>query len=410
MKIAVITTFFPSLSETFVLNQITGLLELGHDVRVFAWQDPAESAIHADVAKYDLLGRTRYIPEAPRNKSLCLIKALWLIVANFHKRPGPLLRFVMMFVRRRKGLSLNHLHFLLNFIEEDFDVIHCHYGPNGLIGVFLKDAGIAARVCTVFHGFDISCYPLARGRDVYSDLFKKGDLFMPVSEHWRKELLDMGCPPEKTIVHRMGIALNTFEYRRHRIPSDGPARLLTVGRLVQKKGHRYAIEAVASLAVGGRDIEYTIAGDGPLRGDLEQLVETHSLRDRVRFLGAVDQEQVRRLYQESDVFVLPSVRADDGDMEGVPVVLMEAMASGVPVVSTRHTGIEELVTDGVSGLLSPEKDVAALAEKLRYLLDHPHAAEALARAARHRVEGEFNIDNLNKRLETIYRNLMRSMS
>jgi len=402
MKIAVIITSFPSLSETFVLSQITGLLDLGHDVRIFAWRDPAEHVVHADVAQYDLQSRTRYIPKTPRSKILCLLKAAGLIIANFHKTPGPLMRFVGMFFRRRKGLSLAHLYFLLNLTEEnDFDIIHCHYGPNGLMGMFLKDAGVRGRVCTVFHGFDLSRYPLAKGPDVYEPLFRKGDLFLPVSEYWKKKLLEMGCPPEKTLVHRMGIALDAFEFRQHHIPPEGPVRLLTVGRLVQKKGHRYAIEAMARLVAQGRDVRYTIAGAGPLRTELEQLADRHNLSERITFTGAVNQDQVRRLYQEADIFVLPSITADDGDTEGVPVVLMEAMACGIPVVSTQYAGIMELVIDGVSGLLAPEKDIAALTEKLLHLLDHPQVAQGLAMAARQRVDREFDVDELNERLQTI---------
>jgi colanic acid/amylovoran biosynthesis glycosyltransferase len=335
------------------------------------------------------------------------MKALWLIISNFHKGPVELLKFIKMFILRRKGLSLNRLYLLLELIEGDFDIVQCHYGPVGIDGIFLKDAGIKAKICTAFHGFDMSRYPLTHGRNVYDGLFQKGDIFLPISEYWKKELIGLGCPPEKTVVHRMGIELDKFDYRPHDIRMDGPVRLLTVGRLVQKKGHCYAIGAVADLIAAGRDIEYTIAGDGPLRHDLEQLVDKYSLQDRVKFPGAVDQEQVRELYRESDVFILPSITADDGDMEGVPVVLMEAMACGLPVVSTRHSGIDELITDGMSGLLATEKDVSAIAEKLLYLLDNAQSSHDLAQAARQCVEREFSIDILNKRLEKIYHTLVK---
>ena len=398
MRIAFITNTFPTLSATFIINQITGLLDLGHDVRILAYSDPQEPRVHPDIEKYNLLGRTRYIPQMPKHKALCLMKALWLVISNFHKGPVELLKFIKMFILRRKGLSLTRLYLLLEFIEGDFDIVQCHYGPVGIDGIFLKDAGIKAKICTAFHGFDMSRYPLTHGRDVYDDLFKKGDLFMPISEYWKKELVAMGCPPEKTVVHRMGIEPDKFEYRPHDIRMDGPVRLLTVGRLVQKKGHRYAIEAVANLVAAGRDLEYTIAGDGPLRADLEQLVNKHNLRDRVKFLGAVDQEQVRRLYRKSDVFILPSITADDGDMEGVPVVLMEAMACGLPVVSTRHSGIDELVADNESGFLVDQGDTAGLVGKLNEIIDRTEVCTKIAKCARRRIEAEFDVGNLNQLL------------
>lgn len=398
MKIAFIINQFPSLSATFIINQITGLLDLGHDVRIIANCDPAETKVHPDVEKYELRSRTHYITPAPQSKALCLAKAMGLVVTNFHKAPVELLKFVRMFILRKKGLSLSRLRLLLEFIGADFDIIQCHFGPVGLEGIFLKDAGIKAKICTAFHGFDMSRYPLTHGRNVYNDLFEKGDIFLPISEYWKKELVDMGCPPEKTVVHRMGIEPDKFEYRPHDIRMDGPVRLLTVGRLVQKKGHCYAIEAVADLVAAGRDIEYTIAGDGPLRLDLEQLADKHSLRDRVKFLGAVDQEQVRRLYRESDVFILPSITADDGDMEGVPVVLMEAMACGLPVVSTRHSGIDELVADNECGFLVDQGDTAGLVGRLSEIVDRPEVCTNIAKCARQRIEAEFDVGNLNQLL------------
>ena len=399
MKIAFILNQFPVLSETFILNQMTGLLDLGHDVRIFAHTDPQEPKVHPDVAKYDLLGRTVYIRRGAGSKRLCLLKALCVVLGNLANSPREMCRFTKMFIGRRKGLSLERLYLLLAFIDANVDIVQCHYGPVGAEGVFLKDAGIRAKICTVFHGFDVSGYPLTHGGDVYDELFAKGDLFMPISEYWKKVLGDLGCPVEKTVVHRMGIELDKFEYADHGIRSDGPVRLLTVGRLVQKKGHRYAIEAVADLVDAGRDIEYTIAGDGPLRAELEGLAESGGLGDRMRFLGAVDADQVRGLYRESDIFVLPSVIAADGDMEGIPVVLMEAMACGLPVVSTRHSGIGELVVDGESGLLAKEKDVDGLAAKVRQLIDKPEMYIRMARCAVECVRAGFDVEKLNGELE-----------
>lgn len=400
MRIAVITTSFPSLSETFILDQVTGLLDLGYDVRILAWRDPGDSVLHPGVAQYELSSRTRYIPRVPQGKFVRLMKAAQLIIANLHRSPGPLLRFVGMFLRRKRGLSLAHLYFLLYLTEADFDVILCQYGPNGLIGAFLKQVGAKSKVCTVFHGFDVSRYPLTHGRDVYDELFNAGDLFMPVSEYWKSELTGMGCPPERTIVHRMGIDLKKFTYcPRSRRPGV-PVRLLTVGRLVEKKGHRYAIEAVARLIAAGYDVEYAVAGDGPLKEDLQRLAEERQIQSRVRFLGAVDQHRALELYREADIFVLPSVRAEDGDMEGVPVVLMEAMASGVPVVSTRHSGIPELVIDGESGLLADERDADGLSQRLSGLVNDPANCIEISLRARQRIEDEFNLNRLNCELAT----------
>ena len=123
-------------------------------------------------------------------------------------------------------------------MENNFDVIHCHYGLNGVVGAFLKEAGIPGKVCTSFHGFDVSRYLLKNGPDVYRPLFSKGDLFMPVSEYWRDRLIELHCPADKIVVHHMGIDPRKFPFVERRLEAGEPLRLLTVGRLVEKKGAR----------------------------------------------------------------------------------------------------------------------------------------------------------------------------
>ena len=405
MKIAFIANQFPVLSATFILNQITGLIDLGHDVRIIAYTDPQEPRVHPDIEKYNLLARTRYIPPTPKHKALCLMKALWLVISNFHKGPVELLKFIRMFILRRKGLSLSRLYLLLEFIEGDFGIVQCHYGPVGIDGVFLKDAGVKAKICTAFHGFDMSRYPLTHGRDVYDDLFKKGDLFMPISEYWKKELIDMGCPPEKTVVHRMGIDLDRFEYCEKDLDPAQPVGILTIGRLVEKKGHEFAIKAVAKLIHSGHNIEYVIAGDGPLRESLEALAAHFGISDRVVFMGPVERDEVVGLYERAHLFLLPSVTAADGDKEGIPVVLMEALAVGLPALATDHSGIREIIIDGKTGFLAPERNSDVLAERLQHLLNHPQQWPAMGRVGRKHVEDNYDIKVLNRKLESIFEEL-----
>ncbi len=407
MKIAFIINNFPVLSATFILNQMTGLLDLGHDVQIFACVDPQEPKVHPDVEKYNLLGRTRYIPQMPKHKALCLMKAFWLVITNFHKGPVAFLRFIRMFVLRRKGLSLGRLYLLLEFIEADFDIVQCHYGPVGIDGIFLKDAGIKAKICTAFHGFDMSRYTLTHGRNVYDDLFEKGDIFLPISNYWKKELIDMGCSPDRIIVHHMGIDLARFEYSERKLDPSKPIRVLTVGRLVEKKGHEYALKAVAKLSGKGYDIEYIIAGDGPLRESLEVLAAQLGISDRVVFTGPVDRDEVVGLYERAHLFLLPSITAADGDKEGIPVVLMEALAVGLPALASDHSGIREIIIDGETGLLAPERNSDALAERLQYLADNPHLWPTMGRCGSRYVQANYDINILNNKLVAIYQGLIR---
>jgi len=216
----------------------------------------------------------------------------------------------------------------------------------------------------------------------------------------------MGCEEGKIIVHRMGIDVEKFEFSERR--KTGTIKILSVGRLVEKKGHEYAIKALAKVVnKNGKDIIYRIVGDGPLKDELMSLAEELGIEDCVKFMGNVEDEELLKLYKESHIFILPSVTASDGDQEGIPVVLMEAQAMGLPVISTYHSGIPEVVIDGKSGFLVPEKDVDALAEKMEFLVEHPELWSEMGRHGREFVEKHYDIRRLNKRLVEIYQNLIR---
>ena len=155
------------------------------------------------------------------------------------------------------------------------------------------------------------------------------------------------------------------------------------------------------MTSSGHDVEYTIAGDGPLKSSLEALGSELGVADRIDFTGSVDSDEVAALYNCSDIFLLPSIVASDGDTEGIPMVLMEAMATGLPVVSSIHSGIGELVVDGQSGFLVRERDVEDLADRLAALLDNPEARPRMGRRGRQFVQDNYEIADLNRQIEAL---------
>jgi len=344
----------------------------------------------------------------PHNKVKRILKAIFLIIKNFHEAPLKILKSLDIFRYGKTALSLKLLYVLIPFLDEGekFDIIHCHFGLNGIIGAYLKEIGINGKLVTTFHGYDMSSFIINNGNDVYNKLFINGNLFLPISNYWRKKLIRLGCNEKKTIVHRMGNNLEKFKFSERRKKPGESIEVLTVGRLIEKKGHEYAIKAIAKIVRKYRNIEYIIAGDGPLRSKLEDLVSELGIESYIKFLGAVEQNEVLKLYYESHIFVLPSVTASNGDQEGIPVVLMEAQATGLPVISTYHTGIPEVVLDGKSGFLVPEKDVDALAERLEYLIEHPELWPDMGRYGRKFVEEKHDIKKLNQKLVEIYQNLI----
>ena len=294
MKIAFIVTEFPSLSQTFVLNQITGLIDLGHEVDIFADDAGKNSKIHEDVKKYKLLYHTRIYSTIPKNKILRIFKGLIYILKYIHRRPLVVLRSLNIFKYGKNAAFFRYLFLIIPFLDKTpYDIIHCHFGPCGNHALFLRELGaISGKIITTFHGFDIARDIKAKGNHVYKDLFKKGDLFLPISMCWKEKLISLGCPEDKIVLHRMGIDVHKFRFSRHKIRDDNKIKIVTVARLVEKKGVRYGIQAVAKLLKAYPNIEYIIAGDGPLKADLLSLIKQLDINKNVKLLGWKEQEEI----------------------------------------------------------------------------------------------------------------------
>jgi colanic acid/amylovoran biosynthesis glycosyltransferase len=407
MRVALVVDQFPAVSETFILDEVVALLEQGCDVHVFGTARPAGAVQHPDVERLELHARTTY-PEDPAGGARGR-RASWVgQLTGAVRHPGIIARIARLLPSLLRHRRLNVVLGLANardLPDPRFDVVHCHFGPNGLVGLGLREAGVVAgKVVTTFHGYDVSRVIQDQGAGAYRKLFADGDLFLPVSEHWREQLARLGCDPARTRVHRMGVDVARFEYRPRTLRPGEEIRLLSIARLVPKKGIEYALEAVAALAPA-YPIRYDIVGDGPLRGALEARASSLGLASRVSFLGAMAKDEVLQRLRGAHLFVAPSVTDRQGNKEGIPVAIMEAMASGLPVVSTHHSGIPELVQDAVTGRLVPEADSGALAEALRATLDAPAAWERLTAAARQRVESEFNAHVQDRRLAAIFQEI-----
>ena len=408
MRIAFIVSRFPSLSQTFILNQITGLIDRGHEVDIYAVQSDNNPRMHPDVTKYDLLKHTYYFRKLPAGRLQRKIEITGLVLRYFYKKPRCLLK-TRLLSGRVKGSILKILCIGFPFLDKKpYDIIHCHFGPNGILGVTLKEIGVfEGKVVTVFHGYDISSYLRKHGNAVYNDLFTRGDMFLPISERWKNRLIEMGCSEQKIVVHRMGIDTGKFCYFPRKRGKDGTVRLLTIARLIEKKGVQYAVQAVADVLKRYSNIEYKIVGDGPVKNTLEDLIEGLNVGNNVKLFGWRQQEEIIELMKHTDILIAPSVMSEDGDEEGIPVVLMEALAQGMPVLSTQHSGIPELVQDGESGFLVPERNVDALADKLELLIKHTEIWSEMGRAGREYVEIHYDIDKLNDKLVQLYQRVLR---
>jgi colanic acid/amylovoran biosynthesis glycosyltransferase len=309
------------------------------------------------------------------------------------------------------GISSVSLFLLFHTIpflnEKTFDIIYCHFGLNGALAVKLREAGIiSGKIVTVFHGFDLTIYLAKFDQMPYNELFEKGDLFLPISKRWERKIIDLGCNSQKISVHRMGIDTDKIALSTGRNTPNGGVKLLSVARLVEKKGIVFGIQAISKVIKKFPNIEYVIIGDGPLKNELQNKIDHLQMNRNIKLMGWMNQGETFAFMRQADIFLAPSVTSADGDQEGIPVVLMEAMAHGLPVISTHHSGIPELVVDHKTGLLVDERDSGALARKIEFLIANPDQLVKMGIEGRKAVEADYNIRALNGDLVKAFHQLV----
>ncbi|MDA1194547.1 MAG: glycosyltransferase [Planctomycetota bacterium] len=406
LTIAVFVEQFPSVSQTFVLGQVAGLLALGHEVTVFAaWGDPEFAATDVK-AGASLRSRTIYHGDINRGRwttAVALARNLW-------RHPGAVLDAVNVFKHGRGAVSTLELSYYLHWMNVEpasFDVIYCHFGPSGRVADRLRRAGfITGKIVTVFHAFDLTRYVHTRGLGVYRGLFHRGDAFVAITKYAREKLLTLGCPEQRISVLHAGVDSTSFIFRLRDRREGDPLQVLAVGRMVEKKGFSFALRALAAVRQRGYQIRAQFAGDGPLFELLKQEADGLGLGEVVSFLGPVSHERVRALTDEAHVMLVPSVTARDGDEEGLPAVLLEALAAGVPVIATRHAGIPEVIQDRDTGLLVAERDTEALAAALECLVLDRELYDALSCRGRAIVESDYDETHQTARLSAFLEDLV----
>ena len=289
-------------------------------------------------------------------------------------------------------------------------LIHAHFGIEGVSAL-----GLAMRLkiplVTTFHGFDATLkthamlgspawfrYPLLRRK-----LAREGNLFLCASSFIRQKLLETGFPESRTHTHYIGVDCQTI---RPRADFEETPLILHVARLVEVKGTRYLLRAFATVARKYDRVRLLIIGDGPLRRQLHALTASLGMRDRVEFLGAVPHVAVLSWMRKAAMLVLPGIRTATGREEGLGMVLLEAAATGLPIIGSRVGGIPECMLEGKTGFLVPERDEDALARRMAELLEDPVRRHRMGAAGRALVEDRFDIDRQTAVLENFYDSLL----
>jgi colanic acid/amylovoran biosynthesis glycosyltransferase len=403
MRIAYVVDRFPMISETFVLAQIVGMIDRGHDVRIFAHRRGTSGKEHPLVAQYRLRDITTYAPPAPRSPALRVRAAASAFRdARRAGRCVPAARALNAARFGRAALSLRLLISAAPFLRHDpFDVVHCQFGHLATEMWQLRECGVLQGiVVTSFRGTDAMRVAATRP-ERFARLFADGEKFLAVSHAVRNKLIEVGCDAGKIEVLRSGIDLHRFGFRGYHSIGT-PINVISVGRLAPNKGIDFCIEAVSRLLQDGHKIRYRIIGDGPSRTILEQQVERLGIGDSVQFDGPMDSAGVIEALQSADILVAPSITGPDGQQEGLPNAPKEAMAVGVLVIASAIGGIPELVRDGETGVLVEERDSVAIADAIVALRDAGSSLRPMIDAARELICRDFDICVLNDRLERIY--------
>jgi colanic acid/amylovoran biosynthesis glycosyltransferase len=291
--------------------------------------------------------------------------------------------------------------------KADAQLLHIYFGHIGvhllpLIREWRKPAVVS------FHGADVMV-------DLEKPAYRRATLAMldavrlvlVRSDSLRSALLQIGCPAEKLRVQRTGIPLDEVPFRARECPAEGAWRLVQACRLIEKKGLQTSLRAFAEFTRYQPQAHFTVAGDGPLLPELQALAQQLGVADRVTFAGFVSQSELREIFYRSHIFLHPSETGRDGNQEGVPNSMLEAMASGLPVFATTHGGIPEAIENGVSGLLVSERDADALARELVLRVGNPAALDQLAERGAAAVAAKFEQRSQIRALEDCYFESMR---
>jgi glycosyltransferase involved in cell wall biosynthesis len=294
--------------------------------------------------------------------------------------------------------------FHAQFQSQPYELIHAHFGTSGMYALPYA-ARYRLPLVVTFHGVDVTVlgswarflphrWPYAW---LAPRLLQRMTLGLCVSHEIRDRLRALGAPADRLVIHRLGIDLGQFTIGRR---DPAKVEVVMVGRLVEKKGFEYGLQAFARVAKAHPNMGLTIIGDGARRRSLEQLASALGIVDRVTFTGVLPSGEVSERLRRSDVLLAPSVTGRDGNREGSPMTVKEGSASQVVPVSTYHAGIPEIVEDGRTGFLVHERDVDGLADRLERLVRDSSLRVRMGRAAREKMEREFDnrvqVDELEK--------------
>jgi len=396
MRVLFVTGAFPKKSETFIVRQMEGIQSGGMEVMLLAMsangKEPGPDfgwpLIYARSGGSDCISRWTQTFRLILKDLHEVFQSLRIFKHGLKDRASRLITYLLIAEAYRR--------------VPEHEVVHVQFGGIGRVVLKLKQLRVIKKpVVVAFRGQDSTQF-LKKHPGGYQDVYEIGDRFLPVSEQIRRIHLSEGCPEDKLCIVRSSLPLKDFPFEPCWPPNG--FRILGVGRLVPKKGFHLMIQALALMAKNNSRIRLQLIGDGPEEKRLIRLANDLKVADRIELTGWKSENEVRDAMRGSHVLVVSSIRDDNGDEEGIPNVIKEAMALGTPVVASQHGGIPEIVRDGETGFTFEEGNVGQLAELLRRI-EQTGVAASILEAARRLVEEEYDSGSSSLKLMQIYRNL-----
>jgi|LGVE01.1.fsa_nt_gb glycosyltransferase involved in cell wall biosynthesis len=388
MKIAFIIHVFPRIHNTFISNEIIELIKRGHKVSIFSSGKPYEKIVDENITKYNLLENTHYFDDfiSFRIKIVSRIKNL-----QSKDNKDQFIEDYSHYFKEKKH-TYEPIAELIK--KEHFDIIHAGFGNNSATTAMILSERTKTPFTFECHAYDLFVdFPFAKEK-----IANAAKIFT-ISDYNKQYLINnFRCPETKIIVKR--VTINETYFSNMQTTSKRDDLIVSVCRLHPIKGLEYAIDAFNLVLAQRAGLEYVIIGDGPLHNSLKEKVEKLGLNKNIIFLGTVENTDVFRYMKEATLFLLPSVIAEDGDRDGIPTSLIEAMCLKTPVISSKISGIPELIDDGIDGFLVEPKNVDQIAKRIDFLLSNKDVRERMGEKARDKVNKMFDTEvNINKLLK-----------
>lgn len=408
LKILIVVTEFPSVSETFILNQIVDLIDNGHQVKIFSYNEPSEKIVHQIVKDYNLRELVFTHFKNRKSKINRIKGAISFLKKYFRYLDFYSILQLFNLYKWRKNISKAKIYydFPLFLLKEKYDIIHCHFGFNGvkISRAYKLGLSIANKKIVSFHGSDLTPSKIEEYRILYQDIFEVFEA-ITVNTPYLENIIKSIYPNSKRLyILPVGFCTKYINPSDIILTEDDFFNIVFCGRLIPLKGPDKAIEIVVKLIESGhKKVRLHLIGSGEMLSDLRNKVNSLQLQDNIMFYGSITQKQVYKIMASSNVLIYTG-RVDEksGRAETQGLVIQEAQYLKLPVVITNVGGVKYGMIENETGFLLDPEDITTFVERIQFLINLPEQRIKMGIAGHEFVKEKYSSENLGKQLLKIY--------